>query len=70
MKYVILNTKVVKNVDVHASPTNFVTLKIADNVSQNDFVAFASNNYQKVSDFYTVLKLANKGLPNVVLSLT
>jgi hypothetical protein len=69
MKYVILNTKIVKNLNPDQAPTNFVTLKIADNVAENDFVAFASNNDEKISDFYTLLKLANKGLPNVVLSL-
>ena len=71
MKYVILNIKIVNDIDSDQLPIkiNYVTLKIADDFSDNDFVAFSSNDYEKVSDFYTMLKLGYKGLPNVVLSL-
>lgn len=69
MKYVILNTKIVKNIDISNMPMNHMTLKITDKVAENDCVVFASNNDTKVHDFFTLLKLAGKGLPNTTLTI-
>ena len=71
MKYVILKTQIVNDVDASKAPMNHMTIKITDKVAENEIfnVVYSSNDDTKVNDFFSMLRLAGKGLPNATLTV-